>query len=72
MKRKQISSVEYKWTFKTVGLALLQGNAVGYAENPAVWIADTNRLATKLLMAADLYAIGREEEDGKRDAGRDS
>lgn len=68
MKRKQLNSVEHKWTFKTVAIALLQGNAVGYAENPMVWIADANRLATKLQMAADLYAIGREEDDEKRDA----
>lgn len=63
---KKLGLIESKWTFKSIALALLQGNAVGYAQNPNVWLEDANKLTTKLLIACELY--GREDDNEKRDA----
>ena len=42
--------------FKQIAYSLLQGNAVGYAENPNVWIQDASALTRKLLAAVELYS----------------
>lgn len=63
---KKLTQVESKWTFKSVALALLQGNAVGYAQNPNIWLEDANKLTTKLQIACELY--GQEDDNEKRDA----
>lgn len=49
------NSVERRWTFKNVALALLQGNTNLYAANPDVWVEDAEKLSDKLTEAMNEY-----------------
>ncbi len=55
-KNNQLATAESRWMFKQIAYSLLQGNAVGYAENPNVWIQDASALTRKLLAAVELYS----------------
>jgi hypothetical protein len=55
--RKKPSASETKWIFKSVALALLQGNAVGYAENPQTWANDAWALTNRLLIVMETIGV---------------
>jgi hypothetical protein len=61
--KKKLYDVEAKWTFKQIAYSLLQGNVIGYMENPKAWIADANDMTRKLLTACELFA---REKDGQK------
>jgi hypothetical protein len=63
--KKKFYDVEAKWTLKTVAMALLQGNAKRYAQNPDIWIQDANDLTARLMTATDLFA--RKDTDESQD-----
>lgn len=64
-KRNKLATAESRWVFKQIAYSLLQGNAVGYAENPNIWIKDSRNLTEKLIVAVEFFSDcgGSDEQD---------
>lgn len=64
-KQNKLATAESRWVFKQIAYSLLQGNAVGYAENPNIWIKDARNLTDKLIVAVEFFSNfgGSNEQD---------